>query len=119
MSENNGKRSLGCGGGFLIAVVIVVILGLIGNNIGASEKPNEYEAKQICEDAVERNLKSPATATYDSRVQIKSDNENDYRILTEVDSQNGFGAMVRTNFSCNLTWSPEAKKWTLDKIKRN
>ena len=51
---------------------------------------------------VERNLKSPSTASFGSQSaqsQVKQLGGNKYRVHGWVDSQNGFGATVRAHFS--------------------
>lgn len=60
----------------------------------------------ICtQDLVKANLKAPRTAKFPSQYDISITflGDSDYRILGYVDSQNSFGAMLRTNFIATLT----------------
>lgn len=60
----------------------------------------------ICaQDLVKANLKAPRTAKFPSQydIMITYLGSNNYRILGYVDSQNSFGAMLRTGFIATLT----------------
>lgn len=63
---------------------------------------------------VKEQLKAPSTADFqpsrDMRVET-ADNLS-YKIAGYVDSQNGFGAMIRSNFTCDLTVHPESDSCT-------
>ena len=104
----------------MVAAIFVVAMIAYSSYTGAGNtaKANDYEAKQICETAIKANLKSPSTAKFEHNVQILSTDENDYRIQAAVDSQNGFGATVRNDFTCKMTWSPSSKSWNLDRVSR-
>lgn len=58
------------------------------------------------ENYVKENLKSPATAEfagiYDSHTSIIHLGEGKYKVSSYVDSQNSFGAMIRTKFTCTV-----------------
>ncbi|MCZ8330414.1 MAG: hypothetical protein O9282_03785 [Flavobacterium sp.] len=68
---------------------------------------------QVC---VEQNLKSPSTAEFpyatDGVVQI---NDSVFVVNSYVDSQNGFGAMIRTKYRCKLTILKD-EKFTCDDV---
>jgi hypothetical protein len=68
------------------------------------ERENESGAYLVSQDFIKRNLKAPSTATFakhnygeDPARVVKLDNGN-YGVSIWVDSQNGFGAMIRTKF---------------------
>ena len=60
------------------------------------------------EEFVKERLKSPSTASFprssEKRDYITKLGENKYLIEAWVDSQNGFGAMIRSKYSCTITF---------------
>jgi len=103
-----------------LIVVLVVIAILIGvgfsccsGGCGAdTEKEtghSKVEAWTAAQLEVERNLKSPSTAdypwSYDEYVDKIDDNT--FIVRAYVDSENSFGAKVRTNFSCTVKFTGE------------
>lgn len=94
-------------------------------NVEASPEPvmeeeSQHEVKQDkrimigeflvgCRRAVREQLHSPGTAkfpgTFESDAQARETNDGQRVWAGWVDSQNGFGAVVRTNFVC--TYSPD------------
>ena len=90
---------------FLIASPIVLFaafgLGLLNNQ--AQHDPdrgnNEFAAAQACEVVVERQLKAPASAEFTS-VAVGG---GPWTVQGTVDSQNSFGAMIRTTYECTVT----------------
>lgn len=73
----------------------------------------EFVDVWICaKDLVQSNLKAPKTAKFPSQydIMITSLGGSDYRILGYVDSQNGFGAMIRSNFIATLTLTSSGYK---------
>ena len=53
----------------------------------------------ICESSIKKMLKSPATAKFCDSLNYRWSKENGIiKAQGYVDSQNGFGAMVRTNY---------------------
>lgn len=62
---------------------------------------SEYEAIHQAKTHVKSLLKSPSTAKFgDYKATIITDNK--INIVSYVDSQNGFGAMIRTYFQCDV-----------------
>lgn len=57
---------------------------------------------------VESRLKAPRTAKFPWGVSddaVTYTGGTDYIVSAYVDSQNGFGAMIRTTFACNVTYT--------------
>jgi hypothetical protein len=44
---------------------------------------------------------------------------NTFMVLGHVDAQNGFGAMLNTNFSCKVRVDTAAKKYSLEEVNIN
>jgi len=59
---------------------------------------NAYEAVSQCESRIEGMLKSPATARFDS----KATGSGTWTVNGTVDSENSFGATVRSSYQCTV-----------------
>ena len=71
-----------------------------------SEQSLEIEALVGSQMVVEDNLKSPSSAKFpyitDNLVVITKIKENEYFVTSYVDSENSFGAMIRTFYTCRV-----------------
>jgi hypothetical protein len=104
----------GCGIGCLGLIVVFVIAMAIGSNDrGGSgsnspspddEKRDAYIGAQII---VEHYLKAPSTADfpYSGDASITRNSDGSYTIYSYVDSQNSFGAKIRTHFTITVRGS--------------
>lgn len=65
------------------------------------QKTLAYVYSQLC---VKQKLKSPSSAKfpYTDEAEILKENDSTYLIKSYVDSQNSFGAMLRTNYLCEV-----------------
>jgi hypothetical protein len=64
---------------------------------------SEGMAKVMCEDFVEDRLKSPSSAEFSGIFDTTiSGSGDDYTVTGYVDAQNGFGAMLRSNYTCQV-----------------
>lgn len=110
-AKATGKGCLGCLG----VVVALSILFAVVVTLSRDDSP-EAQAKRelsgasaivtvICENAVESRLRSPGTADFPfGHVSaVRTSGPNAFMLASYVDSQNGFGAVVRTNFVCEVT----------------
>lgn len=107
-----------------IAVVIVFSLSIV-NALNAPNKSKAADAWQtkdnstmayiMMQDFVKRRLKSPASAKFpfasEQDISIQKD-EHEYVIFAYVDSQNSFGAMIRTYYS-GVVKQIDAENWQL------
>ena len=69
---------------------------------------SKYEAKAALETQIENTLKAPSTSEFSgveetSFQQIKGG----YTITGYVDSQNGFGAMIRSHYKCDVIYDAQ------------
>ena len=89
--------------GLIITAIIFVILNLTS---GSPEKTEDRttDAKICAINVVENNLKAPSTAEHPkySEMTARHIEGNKYKIYSYVDAENGFGAMVRTNYVVTL-----------------
>ena len=73
-----------------------------------ANKPSKRLAYVAAESAVTTFLKSPASAKfpdYWNTDRVVSMSGNTYTINSIVDSQNGFGALIRTTWFIQMTWN--------------
>lgn len=114
-----------------IAFILIIIIGAViifkdrSPETSSSKSPvstsNDFLAYNVAIDFVKQGLKSPSTAKFPKTMErsghIKSLGGGRYEINSWVDSQNAFGAMIRTNFSCTMidkggnTWGCENLKF--------
>lgn len=86
------------------------------------ENPDETHAWTMAKELVRRSLKSPSTASFGSFLGGEKQDPKtactlvatrEWRCAGWVDSQNGFGATVRTQFEATVTNPRGSTKWEL------
>lgn len=88
--------------------------------VEAKAKARQVEAFDICKDFVKRRLKAPSTAKFrnpyqdDGEVVITGSDNGPFTVRSSVDSENAFGAKLRSNFTCVVTLNGDT--WKLDNI---
>ena len=114
-----------CAGAVIGAVVAVaaVVLATTGIHFGSEKTGPSLRATAIqkCESAVRDQLKSPGSAKF-SGVQnapedpyAEPDENTTYKsfdLVGNVDSQNSFGALMRSTWTCTVGYYPRDKAWT-------
>jgi hypothetical protein len=108
---SKGSPLLGC-----VGLVVVAAVGLYActASLGGSGEdggPDQYGAEAACQEFVERRLKSPSTAEFDTTA---TGGPTTFTVTGTVDSQNSFGAMVRNEFTCVTT--ARGEEWVLDSL---
>jgi hypothetical protein len=102
---------------FISSVSILILFSFAlacGSSSGATnEQSKEIEAFVGSQMVVEEQLKSPSTAKFplftDDKVNVTKISENKYNVSAYVDSENSFGAMVRTYYTCTVILLPNDK----------
>jgi len=85
-------------------------------------RDNSYKTYEMCQEFVKDNLKSPSSAVFPEtyseikRGAIKTLKDQEYIINSYVDSQNSFGAMIRTHFIVKLKQVDESHWRKLDEL---
>lgn len=114
--KNSRKASETAKGCLILLVLSTAIWLLIPDCSGEEEvetldsKPSEttlkVEAYNFSHDLIKPYLKSPSTAVFPKPWNIKllSLGNGRYFVDGYVDSQNGFGAMIRTKFECWIVY---------------
>ena len=86
------------------------------NNKESSPKPiyDATAAQMACERFVEARLKAPATADFAPfhKQLISGNGKGPWTVIGYVDSQNSFGAMLRSNYTCTVEFSGNSTNLT-------
>lgn len=82
-----------------------------------TEQNSEFTAYYNSQQCVKELLKSPSTAEFPSGSNqfVTKIDEDTYLINSYVDSQNSFGAMLRTNYVCQVTLNSD-DTYTCDSV---
>lgn len=70
----------------------------------------DREAIAGCESLVEEQLRSPASAEFDSTV---TSDDGEWTVTGSVDADNAFGASVRTDYTCTVTFPGDGQVRTV------
>jgi hypothetical protein len=108
------KGFVGC---LLIIVVASVGIAFAIKGMASDSGPSnngQYEAIAQCEARVENLLKSPGTADFETNA---SGSGSSWTITGSVDSENGFGALVRSDFQCTVSLQGEGATTTVDYLR--
>ena len=94
----------------LIAVPVIMMASCTVMTLARPEAPKDYLAlaraggESSCERAVKARLKSPTSAQFDTKSYATASTAGfTVKVSGTVDSQNSFGAMIRSNFACVVT----------------
>ncbi len=98
----------------LAMILVFVIVGAVNKSHanGNSLANNLLEAKASCETRVKDQLKSPSTAEFDS----ESRSLGPFTVDGSVDSENSFGAMTRSDYSCTVRIESDANYVTITSL---
>ncbi len=108
----------------LLIIFVPIFIGILGSSGGGTvtnqNSASGDKAYIISQNFVELALKSPSTADFPLSANIQNLGNNKYKINSYVDSENGFGAMIRTNWVVTLQynggeWS-NPSNWTLQEL---
>jgi len=110
------KKVNGCLSVLIIAVVLISVMFFLGifsdgSSTDNSTSTNKFLAYDYAEQFVKKELKSPSTADFpgfsEKKEHISDMGGGRYKISSWVDSQNSFGAQIRTSFSCIIIFDGE------------
>jgi hypothetical protein len=91
---------------FRVIGVIFFIIGLSLFNIKQEDENKEIKAFTYCQIFVEKRLKAPASAKFHIEdFSFLKYEDNSYTIKSYVDSQNSYGAMIRSDFICRVSFN--------------
>ena len=115
---NGNPQSKQSTSGFILIIVFLLVTSLIAAScFNSSNKTTKEETKKPTkQDAliqshlfIEQHLKSPGSADFPYQPDETIDQLNDstFIVLSYVDSQNSFGALLRTHYKCKIIFSPD------------
>lgn len=114
--EQDAKQTLpaGCGCGLLLfgAILLFVFTAVFFSDSG----PDKIGAYVASQQFVEQKLRAPASADFPSyrESMVNELSGGKYRIKAYVDSQNGFGAQIRSHYTCVIRAKGES--WHLEAL---
>lgn len=123
-----GKKTIGTIPGLIvIAAATFLIFKFFGVDSGTSEKASAKQSPAICgsegmayvmsQNFVKQQLKAPASAKFPYRASAQNYlGDCRHAIVGTVDSQNSFGAMLRSTYSVTMVYLPDQKKWRADDL---
>lgn len=99
------KKTSGCFSIILGIVLIIIIIAIFSSDSkdSGSKIPDKTEAYITAKDYVKQELKAPATAEF-SDYTCDEGIDSTYFLNGVVDSQNSFGALLRSNWTVKLKW---------------
>lgn len=114
-AERDAKAPVGC----IVAIVAVIALVILGSIMGGDDGPStasddkptadelEYGAFDVCTEFVKDRLKAPATASFRNYFQddgevLVTGGPTTFTVTSSVDSENSFGAKIRSRFICEV-----------------
>jgi len=110
--KKNDGWGWGCVGCIALPALAITFALLSGafNSDREDDYNNEVIAISQCEDRVKSLLKAPATAQFNS----EASGYGTWKVTGSVDSQNSFGAMVRSYFQCTVKISGDTATTKVD-----
>lgn len=104
---------------FIVLGIIVGFLIIVGLLSGEEDQKTETYALFYANKAIENQLKSPSTAEFggvrNSRI---SKDVDTFYVESFVDSQNGFGATIRSYFKVKVTFVDDKVKTSIIELKQ-
>ena len=104
--------------------VFICVIWYGGSQIATPDFPalakpdhDKFEAYVMSQQFVEDRLKAPASADFPttSQADIRHLGGGRYQVVSYVDSQNAFGAMIRNHYTCELH-TDDGDRWTCDTL---
>lgn len=100
-------------------IVIIIVFVLLRQGEGSKPRvytPNAMDAAAMCQVFVKDRLKAPKTAEFEPAYKASAvttgSGINSWLVKSYVDSENSFGAMVRTDYICKVKYVGN-DKWEL------
>ena len=117
--EASAAQSEGFSGTFKVVMGFIFLICLLGYIMGQCSAPpkssdnapvlDKYIVKTECEKLIKENLKAPASAQFGDWA-FTEHTIWSYTATGAVDSQNSFGAMLRSRFTCDVNYDSQTKK---------
>ncbi|MBN4070747.1 hypothetical protein JYT76_03610 [Olleya sp. AH-315-F22] len=104
------KSSSGCGLIVIILIVLVVLASIFNDDSNTTYIPTDNHAIRFAQSKVKPLLKSPSTAKFPD-FRERQDHVTgccgEFTVKSWVDSENSFGATIRTYYECDVIYEGE------------
>lgn len=100
----------------LVALVALSVPALVSSCSTSPEDRKESEgftAQVMCEEFVKDKLKAPSTADFSEQEHVAEG--KGWRVTGSVDSENSFGAKIRSSYTCVLE-NTGGDEWTASRV---
>lgn len=91
-----------------LGIVVLMIFTSLQSGSSTPTQGDKYEAYDVCQKFVSQRLRAPGSAKFPSLtasgVTAVDLGGGRYSVNAYVDSQNGFGALLRMTFACEVNW---------------
>jgi hypothetical protein len=101
-----------------IALGVFVLLAIGSTESSSSSvEHSETMAHIMCQDFVKNRLKAPRTAKFPRSSEARTTDLGNgrYRVISYVDAQNSFGALIRTRYACTVQYTGN-DRWRLEAL---
>lgn len=92
----------------VVAVLVVVKCSCSNDEENKIKTYDKIDALTHAQIYIKEKLKSPASAEFEGGTDgVIKVNDTTFTVIGTVDSQNSFGAMLRSNYSCKVIFHPK------------
>jgi hypothetical protein len=107
----------------LVGIVIAISIACSSTDsprkTSTFDEPSEGDAAFMSQEFVKKNLKAPSTAKfpnpYGRDIDCTKLGNNRFKVVSYVDAENSFGAMIRTNYVAVVKYKG-SEHWTLESL---
>jgi hypothetical protein len=118
--KSTRRSGCGCGPIVVLFALVSILIGVLINNSSPKQTPNQIatnkkaynlelqaiKTSRVCHEAVKNRLKAPKTADFpDDSNTVSNISLGRAVLVSYVDAQNGFSAMLRTTYRCEVILS--------------
>lgn len=101
----------------VVAVFIVVKCGCSNEEENKIKTYDKIDALTHAQIYIKSKLKSPVSAEFEGGVGgVVKINDTTFTVIGTVDSQNGFGALLRSNYSCKVIFHPKTDTHDIENV---
>lgn len=101
----------------VVAVFIVVKCGCSSEEENKVKTYDKIDALSQAHVHIKSLLKSPASAEFEGGAgEVTKINDTTFIVIGTVDSQNSFGAMLRSNYSCKVIFHPKTDTHDIENV---
>lgn len=98
--EAKGGTGWGCLGIVVAIIALAVSCSVIGGGTDGGGAPTSYEAERQCQDWIRDQLLAPSSAQFSETSSVGG--PASWTVNGMVDAENGFGAMLRSAWTCDI-----------------